>query len=183
MGRFLTLFFLIVCVGGFTGCSGSRETAELELLMLPMEYGPVDPSDAQARGAIRAFLEQTAAPVASTYDITRFDLNGDGRREALVLFKTPYGFWCNINGCTMLILEAHDTEFSLVNDVQPIRTPLYVGNTQTNGWKDLIIHVSGRWDPTKDVALKYNGRQYPRNPDSLPAYLRYAASNSPPLFY
>ena len=40
------------------------------------------------------------------YDFRRVDLNGDGKRDALVLFTNPYGYWCGDNGCSMLVMKA-----------------------------------------------------------------------------
>lgn len=178
----LILSSLFLVSGVLAGCAGPQEAA-LEPLLLPMPEEPVDPTDVVARQTVMQFLQDTKAPVSSTYDIGRFDLNGDGRREAFVLFKTPYGYWCSFHGCTMLILEAHNESFTLLGDVQPLRAPLYVSSTATNGWKDLIVHISGRWTETKDVALQFDGANYPRNPDVIPACLRYASNSYTPIFY
>jgi hypothetical protein len=75
-------------------------------------------------------------------------------------FKNPYGYWCDTHGCTMLVMRAGNDKFELVNAIQPVRAPLYVSNTESNGWKDIIVRVTGRWDESKDVAMTYNGAQY-----------------------
>jgi hypothetical protein len=174
--RFFTLILsLFLCVSILPACSSSRCCQEDALL--PMET-PKDPDDIHMRQAVAAFLQESGAPVSSVYDFKRIDLDGDKRRDALVLFKQPYGYWCGMHGCTMLVLRAQNEDFNLVSSIVPIREPLYVASTKTNGWRDIIAHVSGRWSETKDVAIQYNGSSYPVNPDNLPAYLR-VASNDP----
>ena len=148
-----------------------------------MPMGPVDPSDSIARDAVALFLKETGSPAYSSYDIRRIDLDADGRRDALVLLKSPYGYWCGAHGCAMLVLKASNDSFTLVNAIQPIREPLYIGQAQTNGWKDLIVRVSGRWDKAKDVAMKFDGSTYPSNPSNLPPTIRMASSDDIRFFY
>lgn len=159
----------MLCVPFLGACAGvfgdGRESVDLSGLP------PVDPSDKILKASVEGFLKETGAPVASGYDFNRIDLDSDGRRDALVLFKTPYGYWCDMHGCTMLVMKAGNDEFDLVNAIQPVREPLYISNMQSNGWKHLVARVSGRWDDgAKDVAMAYDGRQYPNNPAALPAY-------------
>lgn len=125
---------------------------------------------------VNTFLVEMGAPVASTYEFNRIDLDKDGLRDALVLLKSPYGYWCGMHGCALLVLQAENDNFQLVNAVQPIRTPLYISSQETNGWKDLVVRVSGRWDTAKDVALKFNGTQYPADPSTLPPDFEIAAA-------
>jgi hypothetical protein len=147
-------------------CASEPKMARAPLI--PVPSGPIDPPDAVLRAGVADFLSQSQAPAASGYEFSRVDLDADGRRDALVLFNAPYGYWCDRNGCTMLVLKAGDDRFTLVNAIQPIRAPLYISDSQSNGWKDLIVRVSGRWDPAKDVEMAFNGHEYPSNPDELP---------------
>ena len=160
---FLLLPFLL------GACSSKTRTIHVQTLT-PVNFGPVDPDDKVLSTAVREFLETTEGPVASRYEFARIDLNGDSRRDALVLFQTPYGYWCGIHGCTMLVLKAHDDKFTLVNDIQPIREPVYVSNLKSNGWRNLAVRISGRAEEAKDVAMLYDGRQYPSDPSQLPPY-------------
>ena len=173
---------LLACVW-ITGCAGPRAANYQVQALTPAPEKPIDPPDIYVVKAIEKFLKDSEAPQASRYEFSRFDLDADGRRDALVLFKNPYGYWCGMHGCTMLVLKAHNKSFELVNGIQPIREPLYVSDNETNGWKDLVVRVSGRWDKSKDVALRYDGKNYPNNPSNLPAYLRYASQDRVKIFY
>ncbi|MCB9983246.1 MAG: hypothetical protein H6861_06195 [Rhodospirillales bacterium] len=163
----LTLFCLLPALLG--ACSHDEQTAEP---LTPIDDRILDPDDQTMARAVHEFLQSVGAPVASTYNYARFDLNGDNRREAIVLFKTPYGYWCDQHGCTMLVLRAHNDHFSLVNAIQPVREPVYIAPVKTKGWNNLVLRVSGRWDAAKDVAMLYNGRQYPENPARQPAFFK-----------
>ena len=163
------IFALCVVLLGLSlnGCSHSKAQQDA-VLLIPLPPNPVDPTDEIARAAVQKFLTESGAPIASKYDLRRYDLNGDGRREALIFLKAPYRFWCGTHGCTILVMQAHNDRFTLVNDIQPVRAPLYVSANKTQGWHDLIVRVSGRWDEARDVALRFNGRHYPRHPDTVP---------------
>lgn len=181
MKRFIAGLCVILSILSLTACSSTSDVATLPLV--PMLAEPVDPDDSVMRESVTAFLQETGAPIASMYEFRRVDLDKDGRRDALVLFKNPYGYWCDTHGCTMLVLKADNEKFELVNAIQPVRAPLYVSENKTNGWNDIIINVTGRWSESKHVAMMYNGKNYPDNPDTLPAYIRVASAGSQRLFY
>lgn len=161
------ILFCVLVNLSLVGCAGNQPQSDSTLL-IPLPPNPIDPTDAQARTAIKEFLSSTGSPAASLYDIRRYDLNGDGRREAVVFIKSPFRFWCGTHGCTVLVFKAHDKHFTLVNDIQPVRAPIHVSANKTNGWHDLIVRVSGRWTESHDVALRFDGRRYPTNPESAP---------------
>ncbi len=165
MNSLKSIALMLILPLALTACSStSDDSAALYSPLTPLPGATVDPSDEEMRLAVQKFLNGSEAPANSTYDFTRIDLDADGRRDALVLFKNPYGFWCGMHGCTMLVLKAHDKNFELVNAIQPVREPLYVSRDKTNGWKDLIVRVSGRWSESKDVAMRFDGHEYPQNP-------------------
>lgn len=153
-----------------SGCAG-RERQILIDEGPHAEASPIiDPDDQVMARSIQTFLKDNKAPLYSEYEFTRTDLDADGRRDALVLFKNPYGFWCDGNGCTMLVLKANNESFSLVGSVQPIRTPLEISDLTQNGWRTMIARVSGRNAPPKDVALAFDGTTYPQDPSDLPPF-------------
>ena len=127
------------------GCSTSPPPEEKQALT-PVPPRVIDPDDDILRKNVKAFLVANKAPAASRYKVVRFDLDEDGRRDALVLFETPFGYWCGTHGCTMLVMKAHNDRFSMVNSIQPVREPLYISEIESNGWKDIVVRVSGRWN-------------------------------------
>lgn len=172
MNRFLKLGIALLGVSLTSACASAPPPADPPLLTMltPMPTKPIDPTTEQMQAAITRVLKNSQAPAFAKYQYHRYDLDGDGRRDAIVLLQNPYKYWCNIHGCTLLVMKASDNDFRLVSKIQPIRAPFYVSPLKTNGWHDLIVRVSGRWDKTKNVAMKFDGYKYPYNPESLPAY-------------
>lgn len=124
----------------------------------------VDPNDAVLRKAIAGYLNSHEGPPNSQYEYTRVDLNGDGLRDGLVLFNLPHSYWCGWSGCTLAVFEAGDNSFRIVSETSRIRGPLVVGSTQTNGWDDIGVRLSGMESADRNVLLKFDGSSYPENP-------------------
>lgn len=135
-----------------------------------------DPSDEVLIEAISAYVASRGAPPNSTYDFVRVDLNNDGMREGLVLFKLPHSYWCGWDGCGLAIFQARKKSFTPMSAMSGVRGPLHVSRISTNGWRDLIIRVSGTNIRDKDVVMKFDGRSYP-NSLMLAPTLRIPASN------
>ena len=152
-----------------TQLSALTPAAGNPLLPIPGADPVHDPDDGIFMGSVSTWLEQIGAPANSQYEFTRVDLDNDGRREGLILLQSPHQKWCMEYGCTMYIFRAHDDGFSYLSEVSPVRGPLVVSELQTNGWRDIIAYVSGResWR-AKNVALQFDGRAYPAQPETLP---------------
>lgn len=126
-----------------------------------------DPGNETLRKNLTEFFAETNAPASSAYSIKRTDLNNDGRRDALILMRNPYGYWCNEFGCKMFIFQAHDDNFTLLSTINPVRDPVYLTDDVTMGWRDIVVRLTGRNEAPKDVALRFDGQTYPENPDLL----------------
>lgn len=74
--------------------------------------------------------------------------------------------WCGSGGCTMLVFQGIEKGFRPVSQITLVREPVIVSETQTKGWRDIVVRVSGGGGETKNVALKFNGSTYPSNPSS-----------------
>ncbi len=95
------------------------------------------------------------------HKVEYLDLNGDNVKDALTIFTGPQS--CNDSGCNMLVHEGlGDNKFKLVSDIASVKSPLTIGDTTTNGWKDVIANVGTEAEP-KNVALKFDGKSYPEN--------------------
>jgi hypothetical protein len=123
-----------------------------------------DPSDEDLRASIAAYLKERGGPQNSQYEYTRVDLNKDGRREGIVLFTLPHSYWCGWGGCTMAVFQPDNETFSLVSETSRIRGPIVVSPTETNGWDDIAVRLSGTNVSDYNVLLRYNGASYPPNP-------------------
>lgn len=171
---FLALNLMVLII--LSSCSFGKNEGLKEPHLTPMPPAVVDPSDLVLKQSLLEIFKETKGPLNSTYVYKRIDLDDDGRRDALILMKTPYGFWCGTHGCTMLILKAHNDVFALINAIQTVRPPIFISQQKTNGWKNIILRVSGRSTKAKDVALEFDEHAYPKYPDTIPpiSYEEYA---------
>lgn len=154
------IFVLLLALSICACTSGTDKTAGL----MPMPSPSRDPSDGQAMAMLRSYIAEQKGPPNSRYDYTRADLNGDGAREAIFLFKGPYTYWCGWSGCMMVIMKAEGNGFTVMSEMTGIRGPLIISDTTTNGWKDLVVRVSGTNMPDRNVSMSYDGDSYPVNP-------------------
>ncbi len=161
------LFLFVLLMTGLTACASNCDTVAPN--KLPQFHAASEPDDAVVHKAIRAYLAASGGPPNSQFEYSREDLNGDGRRDVLVLFESPFYSWCTVDGCRMVVFEAASDHFKLQSEIVPVRGPVLVSDTRTDGWRDLVVRVSGRtgW-PAKDVALKYDGARYPQQPEYVP---------------
>lgn len=125
---------------------------------------PTDPEDHALVAEITTFLAQKKAPKFSQYDYVRMDLNGDGRREGIVMFTLPHSFWCGWGGCTMAVFQAEDDSFTLLSETKEIRGPVIAMPTQNEGWQDITVRLSGLDQPDQTVVLRFDGFAYPYDP-------------------
>jgi hypothetical protein len=166
MKNIFRLGLILTCIFSLSACSSSENHAFNPLTPMPGEFSEViDPNDSALMTSIQSYISFKKGPAYSRYEFTRIDLDEDGRREGLVMMNSPYQFWCGRDGCTVIVFKAINGGFSPITEITPIRGPLVVSELKTNGWKDIIVRVSGR-EHTKprDVALKYDGRSYPTQP-------------------
>ncbi len=176
----LALVFFSTCVLSACSLSDDDEGENLSLLSpaaggpllpLPDEIAVHDPDDGLFMDSVTSWLHSQKASSNSQYEFTRVDLDGDGRRDGIVLLQRPHQEWCMEYGCTMYIFKAHDEGFSYLSEISPIRGPLVVSEARTNGWRDIIANVSGRSADAKNVALKFDGASYPAQPAMQPAVM------------
>jgi hypothetical protein len=170
MNRFLprSLILLSLCLSLNLAACVSAPPPAAEMAALPNPV--IDPSDGQLDPAIQTFLVASKGPKFSQYDYTRVDLDGDGRRDALVMFSGPHSYWCDMNGCSLSVFKATNNGFVPMSEMFPVRGPMYVSNNRTDGWRNLIVRVSGQsYADAKNVAMNYNGGTYPRNPFFQPS--------------
>jgi len=132
--------------------------------------------------ALQAYAAKTSAdPKSFEPRQTAFvDLNGDGIKDALLLLQGTA--WCGTGGCTLLVFQGARDGFTFISSSSLIRGSLLVSTATTNGWRDLVVDVSGGGMAPKKVALKFNGRTYPLNPSVQPALPKNAACQGETVF-
>ena len=97
-----------------------------------------------APGGTRNLSEAIATQAGATraeYRHALADLNGDGIDDAVVLLQGSKG--CGPDGCTLLVFRGSREGYNLVSRTTPVKGPVAVATTRTNGWADLVVTTSG----------------------------------------
>ena len=100
------------------------------------------------------------------YFYDRVDLNDDGAAKSLVYLVGRYA--CGTGGCTALILQSDDGTDRLIARLNSVDNPIVVSDQTTNGWRDLILYVSGGGAAPAYHVLQHSGAAYPENPSVAP---------------
>ncbi len=100
------------------------------------------------------------------YYYNRLDLNGDGRLETIVYLTGST--LCGSGGCSAVIFKQENDKYEKLSQFTLANTPIIISNKRTNGYKDIIMYVSGGGIEPFYAHLKYDGVTYPSNPSSAP---------------
>jgi len=112
-------------------------------------------------------------PVNSVrYFYNTVDLNNDNIAETIV--HLVGGFTCGTGGCTTLVFRSDGTRLELISHLTLTNNPILVSHQTTNGWRDLVLYVSGGGAKTSYHRLRFTGNSYPDNPSVEPVLERDA---------
>lgn len=90
---------------------------------------------------------------------TLIDLNGDGRREAVVLMDGPD--WCGSGGCSLWVLTPRGRSWRMVTQATIMNPPIRVLPSRSHGWSELSAMVDDVDGPHYEARLSVNGRLNP----------------------
>ena len=96
------------------------------------------------------------------------DLNGDGKKEAIVYVTGR--LWCGTGGCNTWVLARKGSGWNVVSTTTITRPPIRVLKKTSNGWHSLAVYVvGGGIQPGYEAELPFDGGTYPTNPSVPPA--------------
>lgn len=128
-------------------------------------------SNAALNDVLKQYLkEQDVEDDGSARYIASFvDLNDDGKKEVIVHVISQS--LCGTGGCPTLVLVPKQSSFSIVSRISITRPPIRVLKTQSHGWHDLAVWVSGGGiQPGYEADLPFDGESYATNPSVPPAH-------------
>jgi len=137
----------------------------------------------ELHAAMNNYLKSSGAPLNSQYEFTFVDLDENGRRDALVLMKLPYTYWCGWAGCPLLVFRADAARFSFISRTENVRGPVFIAHSMTNNMRDIILRTSGTNTPDRNVVLNFDGTAYTKNALSAPRYNTYPSSQTMEKFF
>ena len=123
-------------------------------------------SDKDLLEAIRGLEPEADDRYFSAYT----DLNGDGRKEAVVYLIGPRT--CGSGGCLTAIFSPQEKGkgYRLVTVIELTRPPIVAAESKTKGWRDLIVFVQGGGIlEGYNMLLPFDGASYPESPFLDPA--------------
>jgi hypothetical protein len=90
------------------------------------------------------------------------DLNGDGIPEVFVYLIGDK--LCGNEGCSVAIFKSTPQGYQMLSKISPVFQPIVVSTGKSNGYKDLIVYVSGGGTNPFYAKLKYQQFGYPARP-------------------
>jgi hypothetical protein len=108
--------------------------------------------------------EEGGNPDETPYDVAMLDLDGDADEDALALLQ---GTWCGTGGCSLFVYERTAAGFRPDSDLSLVQAPFIVADGLSDGWRDLILFVSGGGATARYVALAHGDDGYPANPSLI----------------
>lgn len=100
------------------------------------------------------------------YFYNKIDLNDDKKDEVFVMLVGPYT--CGTGGCSAVLFEDTKEGYKPISEFTLVNNPVIISENKTNGWKDIIMYVSGGGTKKHYAILKYNNGKYPSNPSVEP---------------
>lgn len=115
----------------------------------------IDPGtevDLEVQEAVNQYFKiHRTDPQKTKFSSVKYDLNGDGIEEAIVLLD-----WCSNQGCEMLIFEGQKNGYRFSSRISRVRTPIVIAQTQHYLWQSLLIEKNAQ-----SYILDFDGISYP----------------------
>ncbi|PKH09138.1 hypothetical protein [Moritella sp. Urea-trap-13] len=99
----------------------------------------------------RYFTMHKTSTEHSKYWFSEYDLNGNGRKDLLVMLD-----WCEGEGCVLLVFENGLNRYKFISRITQVQTPLQISKTQQHRWQSLLIKDKQQW-----LQLDFDGISYP----------------------
>ena len=148
-----------------------RSFCGIALAMLAAFAAPAAAQDNDVAGverALRAIVESRGGDDREArYAVAFFDLNRDGRSEAIVHLVGPT--LCGSGGCVTHVLTPTRNGYRSIGRMTVSRVPIRLLATSSNGWRDLSVAYSGGGMAPGAGRMRFNGTRYPGNPTVAPA--------------
>ena len=162
--RIRTHLVLIVAVAA-AACGQGQSRTDAGAGAVAAGTEPPAPVEVRATPTVGDQLRELYADFGS--DIYTFeaevDLNGDGADEIIVHVVGP--MICGTGGCDTLVFTQRTSGHEIVGEIAVTRPPIRVSTASTNGWRNLIVHISGGGiQPGFDGEVPFDGAAYQSNP-------------------
>ncbi|WP_369433947.1 hypothetical protein [Psychromonas sp. MME1] len=135
-----------------------QQVYTIEREFIAQRIAPKSEIDTEVQQAlIKYFKDHRTDPKNSKFSLVKYDLNGDGMDEAIVLLD-----WCSKSGCEMLIFNNTKNGYQFSSRVSRIETPIVIARMQHYRWQSLMVEKNGLWQ-----ILDFDGISYPTDARKL----------------
>lgn len=76
-------------------------------------------------------------------------------------------FVSGTGGDTGLLFRQRDGHYEHIQSFKLVRNPIIVSSERSNGWRDLVMEMSGGGAEATQVKLRFDGKNYPNITDGL----------------
>ena len=147
-----------------------RSLFAIALAALAASAAPAAAQDndvARVERFLRAAVEERGGQDRDArYAVAFFDLNRDGRNEAIVHLVGRS--MCGSGGCVAYVLTPTRAGYRSVGRMTVSSAPIRLLATSSNGWRDLSVAYAGG-GMAGAGRMRFNGSRYPGNPTVAPA--------------
>ena len=113
---------------------------------------PMTEADLEVQKAVNQYFKiHRTDPKNTKFNSVKYDLNGDGIKDAIVLLD-----WCSKNGCEMLIFEGRKSGYRFLSRVSRVNAPITIAQTQHYLWQSLLVEKNAQ-----SFKLDFDGISYP----------------------
>jgi len=121
-------------------------------LFTPDNINPETEIDTDIQKAVNKYFKiHRTDPKETLFSAVKYDLNGDGIKEAIVLLD-----WCSKNGCEMLVFEGTEKGYRFSSRVSRVHAPITISQNQHYLWQSLLIDKG-----EETQILNFDGISYP----------------------
>ena len=160
-------FLFTIVRPAFAGDLHADWIKEERITLKTTDLKPADKPDPKIEKVLRDELDDSSGTVKKTipYQLYWFDLNGDGKPEALVDIETTD--YCGSGGCALSIYRLGKTgEYEHFAEILSVFTPFVIASKRkTKGWRDLFIltRAQGELNESGFHHLRFDGKSYPND--------------------
>ena len=169
----VALALLLSGCGGGSGGRGNPSAGITSTGPAPVQLGGAPATGAGVQASVLGPLDEmlvrrtienyriSKKRAKGPYKLVGADLNGDGVREAVVLFQGKD--WCTRTGCSMAVFQSFKHGFRVISRTVRVKPPVEIVDTMTNAYRDLLVQTGGGPAPERRVRLQFTGEGYSRN--------------------
>lgn len=148
----------------FNKINAQEEAEAIKVKPIKQAFGaqhvsPLENLDVKIQKALNDYFKiHSTDPENTQFSAVKYDLNGNGIDEAIVLLD-----WCSQkNGCEMLIFEGNKEGYQFSSRISRIHAPIIISQTQHYLWQSLLVEKEAGWS-----LLNFDGQSYPLHTRNL----------------